>query len=265
VDARVRSLLYREPRLYDLAFPDAAETELAMCRTAFARFGPAAPRSLLDLGCGTARTLARLARTVSDCWGVDYLEANIAYAKAAHPGLSLRVGDMRAIRLGRTFDALICFGNALSYALTDAELARVADTFAAHAQEGTLLMVDVLNARTYLEGGGFQERVDGRIETPEFTATSTSHHTLDRARRLLTRTRLWRIPGRPNVEDYAEYRLLDPEELRGLVERAGFTVRALHDNREFRDSDLGGAVTDAPDLGGMRGRKLYLFASAARR
>lgn len=265
MDARVRSLLYREPRLYDVAFPDAAETELTMCRTACARFGPAAPRSALDLGCGTARTLARLARTVPDCWGVDYLESNIAYAKSVRPALTLRVGDMRTVRLGRTFDVVTCFGNALSYAITDEDLARAAETFAAHAHEGTLLMVDVLNARAYLEGEGFQERVEGRVETPEFTATSTSLHTLDRARRLLTRTRVWRIPGQPDVEDYAEYRLLFPEELRQLVERAGFTVRALHDNREFRDSDLAGTVTGAPDLGGTRGRKLYLFGSAPRR
>lgn len=261
----MRSLLYREPRLYDLAFPDADETEVGMCRTALARFGPATPWSVLDLGCGTGRTLSRLARTIPDCWGVDFLETNVAYAKAQHPALALRVGDMKTVRLGRSFDVVTCFGNALSYAIEDPDLAAVAQTFAVHAHEGTLLMADVLNARAYLDGDGFRERVEGRLETAEFTATSVSRHTLDRARRLLTRTRVWQIPGRPEVEDYAEYRLLFPEELRRLVEEAGFTVRALYDNRELRDSDLTGTVTAAPDLAGMRGRKLYLFASAARR
>jgi len=75
---------------------------------------------------------------------------------------------------------------------------------------------------------------------------------------------VWRIAGRPDVEDYAEYRLLEPGELRALVTAAGFEVRALHDNREFVDSDLRGASSAAPDVGGMRGRKLFLFASAAR-
>ena len=264
MDAHVRSLLYREPHLYDLAFPDADEREAAMCRAGWIRFGPPAPRSALDLGCGTARNLARLARTIPECWGVDFLESNIAYARSVRPGLSLRVGDMRTIRLGRTFDVITCFGNALSYALTDGDLAQAAATFAAHAHPGTLLMVDALNARAYLEGVGVAERVEGTLTMPDFTATSRSTHTLDRARRRLTRTRVWRIAGRPDVEDYAEYRLLEPDELRALVTTAGFEVRALHDNREFVDSDLHGAPSAAPDLGGMRGRKLFLFASAAR-
>lgn len=264
MDARVRSLLYREPRLYDLAFPDDEEREVAMCRAAWTRFGPPAPRAALDLGCGTARNLERLARAIPECWGVDFLESNIAYARAVRPGLNLRVGDMRTIRLGRTFDVITCFGNALSYALTDGDLAQVAATFAAHAHAGTLLMVDALNARAYLEGVGVAERVEGTLATPEFTATSVSTHTVDRARRRLTRTRVWRIAGRPDVEDYAEYRLLEPDELRALVTAAGFEVRALHDNREFVDSDLRGAPSATPDVGGMRGRKLFVFASAAR-
>jgi SAM-dependent methyltransferase len=264
MDPRVRSLLYREPRLYDLAFPDAAESELAMCHAAFARFGPPGPRSALDLGCGTAKNLARLARTIPECWGVDYLEANIVYARSVRPHLTLRVGDMREVRLGRAFDVVTCFGNALSYALTDGDLARVAATFAAHARPGTLLMVDALNARAYLDGGGFEERIEGAVNTPEFTATSVSTHTLDRARRILSRTRNWRIPGEPDVEDYAEYRLLFPEELRSLVGNAGFEVRAIYDNREFRESTLTGELPAAPDVAGMRGRKLFLFASATR-
>jgi SAM-dependent methyltransferase len=262
VDARVRNLLYREPALYDLAFPDADEREVAMCRAAWTRFGPLAPRSVLDLGCGTARNLSRLARTIPECWGVDFLESNIAYARAVRPGLSLLVGDMRTIRLGRTFDLITCFGNALSYALTDEDLAQVAAAFAAHAHPGTLLMVDALNTRAYLEGVGVAERVEGTLSTPDFTATSVSTHTVDRARRRLTRTRVWRIAGRPGVEDYAEYRLLEPDELRALVTAAGFEVRALHDNREFVESGLCGVPSTAPDLGGMRGRKLFLLASA---
>ena len=257
----MRSLLYEAPRLYDLVFPDSGETQLAMCRTAFARFCPAPPRSVLDLGCGTAQNLDRLARTLPDCWGVDVIASNVAYARSVHPRLTVQEGDMRRVRLGRTFDVVTCFGNALSYALTDADLADTARTFAAHAHPGTLLMVDVLNARSYLDGEGFQERVEGRVDTPEFTATAVSTHTLDRASRVLKRTRVWHVPGGPDVEDYAEYRLLFPDELRRLVEAVGFEVLALHDNRDFRDSALAGSIAaDAPDVSGLRGRKLYLFA-----
>ena len=167
---------------------------------------------------------------------------------------------MRAVRLGRTFDLVTSFGNALAYALTDEDLARTVETYAAHAHPGTLLILDALNAKAYLEGDGFRERIDGRVETDERRATSVSMHVLDRDARILERTRVWHIPGRPAVEDHARYRLLYPDELTTALTRAGFEGIEIFDNREFRPSDLAGAIPVGADPGGMRGRKLYAFA-----
>ena len=260
MDARVRNLLYDEPRLYDLVFPDAEDRTGRLCREAFARYLSTPPVSVLDIGCGSGRLLDSLADTIGECWGVDYAESNVAYARGTRPRLTVRHGDMRTVRLGRRFDVVTCFGNALSYALTNADLQATTETFAAHAYAGSLLMVDTLNARSYLEGGAFRERIEGAVDTPEFSATSVSTHSLDRSARLLRRTRVWFIPGRESVEDYAEYRLLYPAELRGLLEAAGFEVVALYDNRDFRDTDLTGHAAAADDVGGMGGRKLYAFA-----
>jgi len=116
-----------------------------------------------------------------------------------------------------------------------------------------------LNARSYF-AGELSPRIEGRVDTPEFTATSVSTLTLDRAARRMTRTRVWRVAGEPDVEDFAEYRLLEPDELRRLVADAGFDVLAMYDNRDFRESDLTGAPRTRTDVAGMRGRKLYLFA-----
>ena len=260
MEPNVKSLLYDQPRLYDLVFPDADDTAGEMCRAAFERYLSAPPGSVVDVGCGTGRLLESLSELIAECWGVDYLEANVAYARVARPRLVIRRGDMRAIRLGRTFDVVSCFGNALSYALSDRDLAQTAETFAAHAHAGSLLIVDVLNARCYLDGDGFRERIEGTVDTPEFKATSVSTHSLDRGARLLKRTRVWRIPGCPDIEDYAEYRLLYPEELTRLLEAAGFEIKGMYDNREFKASDLTGMITAAPDVAGLRGRKLYAFA-----
>ena len=97
-----RSLLYRQPRLYDLVFPDADESIGRMVRAAIDRYLPAVPRSMLDLGCGTGRHLEALVRTIPDCCGVGLLESNIAYARSMRPGVTFQVGDMRTVRLGRT-------------------------------------------------------------------------------------------------------------------------------------------------------------------
>jgi SAM-dependent methyltransferase len=258
-DPGFSSLLYSEPCLYDLAFP--ADTTGPFCREACRRHLAAPPGSTLDIGCGTGRHLEAMAATIADCWGVDLLESNVAHVRATRPGLHVVQGDMRTVRLGRTFDLVTSLGNALSYALTDIELAATAATYAVHTRADGLLIVDALNARAYLDGGGFQERMEGRLEAPGFSATSVSTHALDRAARRLTRTRVWHIAGRPDVVGHAEYRLLEPDELCVLLTGAGFEVRGLYDNREFRESSLTGAAAGAgPDVGGMGGRKLYALA-----
>jgi len=264
MDPGFRSLLYREPHLYDLVFPDADNSLGRMCREAFRRYLPAPPRSALDIGCGSGQFLASLAETVDDCWGVDLLEEHVAYAAARHPRLRVVQGDMRDVRLDRAFALITSFGNALSYALTDLDLARTAATWAAHATRGTLLIADVLNARSYLDGDGFRERIEGCVDVPGFRAASVSTHTLDRAARRLTRTRVWRIAGQADpVVDWAEYRLVFPDELTRLCEAAGFQVCGLFDNRELRPTELAGRAGAGPDVGGLRGRKLYVFARYA--
>jgi trans-aconitate methyltransferase len=119
-----RSLLYREPRLYDLVFSDTDAVTVGMVRAATERYAPSPPRSVLDVGCGTGRHLAALATTIPDCVGIDLLDSNIQYARTVRPGMRFETGDMRTVRLGCTFDLIIALGNAVSYALTDEDLAR---------------------------------------------------------------------------------------------------------------------------------------------
>src|SRR5436305_14566720 len=113
-----KNLLYDRPRLYDLVFPDAEKAIETMCRAAFARYLPASPTSVLDVGCGTGRHLEGLATMIAECWGVDYLESNVAYARAARPTLVIRPGDMRDVLLGWTFGVAECLGITLLYGLT---------------------------------------------------------------------------------------------------------------------------------------------------
>lgn len=109
----------------------------------------------------------------------------------------------------------------------------------------------MLNAKSYLERDGFKECIEARVETPEFTADAVSVHTLHRDARILKRTRTWSIPGQPDIVDDAEYRLLYPEEVSGLLEGAGFEVVGMYDNRDFKATDLAGSVTGGSDCGGM--------------
>jgi SAM-dependent methyltransferase len=237
----VENLLYRQPELYELVYPEPNEETPDMCRRMFARFLPSPPRSILDIGCGTGRDLAALTSAGSEGVGVDALPVMVAYARQVRPQCRWQVGEMQSVRLGRTFDAILCMGSAFMYALTNQAVAETLATFAAHARPGTLLVLDINNAASYLGGGGFREQQEFAVDTPQFKARGIATHTFDRRRQLLVRRRTWMIPGQPPVEDYCEYRLFFPSELEQLLAGVEFRVAGMFDNKALSDSDLTGA------------------------
>jgi SAM-dependent methyltransferase len=236
----VQNLLYRRPELYELVYPEPNSETACMCRRLFQRFLPGFPASILDVGCGTGRDLAGLAGECTECVGVDAIAEMISYARSKHPQLTFHVGDMRTVRLGRSFDAILCMGSALMYALANADVDATLSTFAAHAHDGTLLILDVNNAAGYLGGGCFRPESEMEVAFPEFTAKARATFSFDRRRQRLIRTRTWFIPGQSPVEDYCEYRLFFPEELHHRLHAQGFEIVGTFDNMELQDSDLSG-------------------------
>jgi len=67
MDSKVKNLLYRNPQLYELVYPEPNDETPTMCRRMFSRFLPKTPRSILDIGCGTARDLDSLSRNGAEC------------------------------------------------------------------------------------------------------------------------------------------------------------------------------------------------------
>ena len=236
----VRNFLYDHPELYESAYPEPNEETPQMCRRMFALFLASPPSSILDVGCGTGRDLAALSRDCPDCWGVDYLETMLQYARSKYPALHFQVGDMRAVRLQRCFDVILCMGSAFMYALTNEEVDQVLNTFVLHAHSGTLLILDINNAASYLGGGTFKERTEIAVDRTAFSASSIARHGFDRRRQLLVRRRTWNIPGHPPIEDFCEYRLFFPAELEHLLETKGFRILGMFDNKDLRETDLSG-------------------------
>lgn len=259
MNLKVRSYLYDNPRLYDLVFPDEEETVARMCLAGFEKYLGRRPESVLDIGCGTGLHLAALARVIPDAHGVDYLSSMIDYGRSARPHLKMEVGDMRSFRLGRTFEAAVCLGNAFSYLLTDEDMDRGLDTISIHAAPGGGLVMDLLNANWYL-GADLSNPLEMIVDRPGFKARAVSRLEVVPERRLLVRRRTWEIPGARVEDDYCEYRLHDADEIRSLLSRHGFAATGIFDNREFRETDLSGrANVRRPDHSDMSGRKLYVF------
>ena len=91
---------------------------------------PIAPRRILDLGCGTGLHAVQMAQMGISVTGVDSSADMVAIAKNRkqifqvdmHKHLDFRVGDLRAIDLGRRYDAALSLFHVMSYLIKDFDL-----------------------------------------------------------------------------------------------------------------------------------------------
>ena len=95
--------------------------------------------TLLELGVGGGHNLSHLTADF-ECTAVDLSPNMLALSQALNPGVAHHVGDMRDIRLDRTFDAVLVH-DAVSYLLTEQDLQETFATAAAHLRPGGVLMV----------------------------------------------------------------------------------------------------------------------------
>jgi SAM-dependent methyltransferase len=237
----VTNLLYRRPELYELIYPEPDFSTPRFCRAMFNRHLGRDPRSILDVGCGTGRDLAKLAEWChAESLGLDVLPEMIDYARRVRPTVAWTVADMRLVRLGRTFEAITSLGGVVMYSLIEDDLDATFQTFAAHAHAGTVLVLDLPNVAAFLPGGHAKTEREFTIDTPGFSARAIVHYEFDRPRQFLIRRRQWILADGSTEEDFCQYRMLFPAELTYRLHRAGFQVTDLFDNQELRSTDLTG-------------------------
>lgn len=235
------NLLYRKPWLYELIYPEVEIEAVELCLNMTQRHGFSGSWRLLDVGCGTGRTLASMSKLGFRGTGVDVSESMLAHAATKHPELDLRQGDMRTLNLGEQFDVITCLDSTFLYNLLNEEVEACLSSFRRHSCEGSLLILDILNASRFLNATSFRERTETVVEEQDFHAMATACHTISRRKQCFRRSRTWKIEGRDEpVVDDAEYRLFFPLELDYFLSRHGFSALGMWDNKELRDSDLSG-------------------------
>jgi len=141
---------------YNLLYKDkdyAGEVEYV--HNLFQKYRPGT-MSILNLGCGTGRHDFLLAEKGYKVTGVDMSEEMLAVANSqlsslsAHPStadsqlstLNFRQGDIRSIRLNRTFDVIISLFHVISYQTTNEDLASAFATAKAHLKPGGIFIFD---------------------------------------------------------------------------------------------------------------------------
>ena len=95
--------------------------------------------TLLDLGCGGGHLLSHLTPHFTT-EAVDISAEMLEISKRLNPHTVHHQGDMRTVRLGRTFD-VVAIHDAVDYMLTEADLRSAVTTGAAHLNPGGLLLL----------------------------------------------------------------------------------------------------------------------------
>ncbi|PKB84030.1 MAG: hypothetical protein BZY88_00975 [SAR202 cluster bacterium Io17-Chloro-G9] len=134
-------------RLYhDLAYlwpiispPEEYVTEAEFWRAALRdNLGPGRHR-ILELGVGGGHNLSHLTSDFA-ATAVDLSPQMLALSQALNPEVKHRLGDMRTVRLGMTFDAVLIH-DAIGYMLTEEDLLAAFGTAACHLRPGGVLLV----------------------------------------------------------------------------------------------------------------------------
>jgi SAM-dependent methyltransferase len=116
-------------------------------------------REVLDLGSGGGHNAVHLKGRMSLTL-VDLSAEMLSVSRRLNPGSAHHQGDMRTIRLGRTFDGILVH-DAVDYMTTEADLRLVIETAFAHCRPGGIaLFVPDHTADTFRSGSGHGGGID---------------------------------------------------------------------------------------------------------
>jgi SAM-dependent methyltransferase len=137
---------------------------------------------LLELGSGGGNNASYL----KDHFAVTLVEPAAgmrAHSLALNPACTHVAGDMRTVRLGRTFDAVLVH-DAIAYMTTEADLLAAMATIAVHLKPGGVaLIIPDVTAETFQPGAD----LEGHDESPDG----------ERADHRSVRYMMWTMPPRP--------------------------------------------------------------------
>jgi SAM-dependent methyltransferase len=120
---------------YHLVDPAADHADEAACyEAAFLRGIAGAAATLLDLGAGAGNNALFLKRRFA-CTLADLSEPMLALSRARNPECAHVQGDLRTLRLGRTFDAVLVH-DAVTYMTSEADLGDAIATAFVHTRPG---------------------------------------------------------------------------------------------------------------------------------
>lgn len=159
----MKALIYDElVAWYRLLDPPADHREEADAfAAALDRVVAPAPRTLLELGSGAGHNASHL-KARYECTLSDLSEPMLGLSRELNPGCEHVRGDMRTLRLGRTFDAVLVH-DAIAYMTTQVDLKAAVETAFVHTRPGgAALFVPDCTRETFRDGAELIAEDDGR-------------------------------------------------------------------------------------------------------
>lgn len=114
--------------------PDDHQAEVKLYHDAIARAVSPTAKTLLELGAGAGHNALFLKKNYT-CTLSDPSEAMLGLSCEINPDCEHIVGDMRTLRLGRTFDAVLIH-DAITYMRSESDLRKCVDTAFVHLRPG---------------------------------------------------------------------------------------------------------------------------------
>ena len=194
-------------------------------------------KTLLDVACGTGALLAEMRRWYS-VEGVDISADMLAVAKRRLPDVTFTQADMRALDVGRTFDAVTCLFSSIGYITEPSELKPAIARLAAQVAPAGVLIVD----------GWLRPEVWEDGHRPHAEEASDANMTVVRlafSRRDSDITEMdmhHLVATEKGIEHFSEehrLRLVPTDEYVAAFEAAGLTTRVVPDYMPGRDRVVG--------------------------
>ena len=144
-----------------MSAPEDYEEEANFYFNAMQELADARIETMIELGCGGGNNASFMKHRVKELVLVDVSDGMLAHSRKLNPGCVHHVGDMRAVRLNREFDAVFVH-DAVSYMTTEADVAAAIVTAAVHCKPGGVALFAPDHVRETFKPGTDCGGHDGR-------------------------------------------------------------------------------------------------------
>ena len=190
----------------------------------------AAPRTAMDLACGTGVLCRILQEAGIQTAGMDFSAGMIQIAREADPKSRYEVADMITYRPAEQFDLVTCTGDAINHIQNLADVERIFQNVYAYTAPGGWFVFDILNENEVSTSEPFEM---------DFTETTRVWFQMTRPgeKQVNLKIRVYEA-GALAFEENIRETIHDPEVICRMLRRCGFTAVQCTD-RLLEDSGHG--------------------------